>query len=84
MSFGIVLSDGETCRAGVQHFKHSHTFDPKKKITKVEMIINQYEIWIIRINFYSGTQTLIKVGMDDEYIKFNGNRVETFDIADDE
>ncbi len=38
----------------------------------------------MRINFYSGHETLVKVGWDDDYVKRNGRRVESFEIAADE
>ncbi len=37
----------------------------------------------MRINFYSGQETLVKVGCDDD-VKEYGGRVETFEIAADE
>jgi hypothetical protein len=40
---------------------------------------------ILRINFYSGQETLVKVGdEDDDYVKKYGRRVEIFEIAADE
>jgi hypothetical protein len=37
------------------------------------------------INFYSGQETLVQVGWyNDDYIKQEGARVESFEIADDE
>ncbi len=36
------------------------------------------------MNFYSGQETLVKVGADDEYVKNYGGRMETFEIAGDE
>ncbi len=62
----------------------SHTFDPNKKITKVEVIIHKDEDYIIRINFYSGTETLVQVGYNDADVKEEGGRMETFEIAADE
>jgi hypothetical protein len=82
----ITLSNGESCTAG-SHYNvdESHTFDPNKKITKVECIIYQKEWDIVRINFYSGQETLLKVGCDDdEFVKIWGGRVESFEIAADE
>jgi hypothetical protein len=39
----------------------------------------------MRINFYSGQKTLVQVGdNDDDYVKKYGERVESFEIADDE
>jgi hypothetical protein len=64
----------------------SHTFDPNKNITKVEVVVHSDEEWIIRINFYSGQERLVKVGgyNDDYDVKTWGGRVETFEIASDE
>ncbi len=82
----ITLSNGESCTAGSTYkVNSSHTFDQNKKITKVECIIYQNEYAILQINFYSGQETLAKVGMDDQdYIKQYGGRVESFEIAPDE
>jgi hypothetical protein len=41
-------------------------------------------VHIIRINFYSGTQTLVKVGNDDDDVRRSGGRIESVDIAADE
>ena len=48
------------------------------------MIINKNEYVIIRINFYSGTETLVQVGWNDDEVKKYGGRMETFEIAADE
>ncbi len=45
------------------------------------------EAFILRMNFYSGQETLVKVGVnkcDDEIVKLFGGRVESFEIAADE
>ena len=40
---------------------------------------------ILQINFYSGTETIVKVGESNEdYVKARAGRVETFEIAEDE
>jgi hypothetical protein len=39
---------------------------------------------IIKINFYSGKERLVKVGHDDDFVEVYGGRVESFDIADGE
>ncbi len=36
------------------------------------------------MNFYSGQETLLKVGLGDVLVKRNGGRVEIFEIAADE
>ena len=81
----IILSNGESCTAGSAHkVNKSHTFDQNKKITKVECIIHKLESVIMRINFYSGQETLVKVGENDDYVRTWGGRVEIFEIAADE
>ncbi len=42
------------------------------------------EEYIMRINFYSGQETLVQVGAYDEIVETNGGRVEIFEIASDE
>ncbi len=81
----ITLSNGESCTAG-SYYKvdENHTFDPNKKITKVECIMWNDEWSIMRMNFYSGQETLVKVGCDDDDVKEYGKRVEKFEIAADE
>ncbi len=81
----ITLSNGESCTAG-SYFKveNSHTFDPNKKITKVECIMRNDELWILQINFYSGQERLVKVGYNYDDVKRWGGRVESFEIAADE
>ena len=53
----FTLNDGQTCKAGTTVFDKKQSmidkFDQKKKITKVECIINRKEEKIIRINFFS-------------------------------
>ena len=66
-------------------------FDPAKKITTVECVINgskDFSPAIIRINFYSGEELLVAVGADTDWVN---NRLysrkakrEIFTIADDE
>jgi hypothetical protein len=56
----------------------NHKFDPNKKITKVEVIINKDEDMMIRINFYFGEELLVKVGSNDEYVEICGGRTEIF------
>ena len=46
-----------------------HTFRPKKKITKTDVIVDKYESSIIQINFYSGNDLLISTGYENEEIK---------------
>ena len=45
-------------------FMNSHTFDPAKKITKVEVIIYPNECGISRIYFYHQQQRLLQMGKD--------------------
>ena len=48
------------------------------------MIIDRDESYILRINFYSGQETLVKVGNNDDYVKYFGGRVEIFEISGEE
>jgi hypothetical protein len=38
----------------------------------------------MRMNFYSGQETLVQLGCSDDYVKEYGSRVEIFEIAADE
>ena len=40
---GIALSDGQSYKLGPGNFTDSHTFDPAKKITRVEVTIRKDE-----------------------------------------
>jgi hypothetical protein len=62
----------------------SHSFDPSKKITKVEVMICLYEKWLYQINFYHQQQRLVSVGSSDDDAKDYIIRREVFEIADDE
>ena len=60
-------------------YNGSHTFDPAKKITKVEVIIDKHEENILRINFYHREERLVPVGEDnDDIVKEWIGRVEVF------
>ncbi len=85
IKFGLKLSSGDSCTAG-SYYKtnNSHTFVPEKNITKVECIINKNESCIDQINFYSGDELLVKVGLQDWFVKNDSGRVESFEIAGDE
>ena len=72
-SLGFTLNNGQSCRAGRNpdpdrlgldpyKFAHSHTFDPTKKITKIECGIGQSEYSIDRISFYHQKRTLHQFG----------------------
>ncbi len=83
-TLSFTLSNGEHCSAGSRRkVNKSRTFDPKKKITKVEVIIFCNEWYITRMNFYSGQETLVQVGLNGSF-KQENNRVEIFEIAADE
>jgi hypothetical protein len=62
VTFGFVLSDFQGCKAGNYHFDQSYSFNPKEKITRVEVIISWDELFIIKMNFYSGEKLLAQVG----------------------
>ena len=83
-SLELTLSDGQSCKAGTAHnFTHSHTFNPAKKITKVECRLMDQK-YIVQINFYNNTERLVAVGQSDDYVFWNAKKREVFDIAEDE
>ncbi len=48
LTFGLTLNNGESCKAGTKlDFDSSHSFDPAKKISKVETIIENDEDTIL-------------------------------------
>ena len=62
-TFGFTLNDGQSYRAETeQGFNKSHTFDPAKKITKIQCIIDKTKYEIQQINFYINNERLIAVG----------------------
>ena len=84
-TIGFTLNDGQNCKVGRRDFSRSHTFDPAKKITRVETLIHKDEDVIIQIYFYHHQQKLVQVGWEnDGYVKRDGGRIEVFEIADDE
>ena len=70
----FTLSDGQTCTAGTFYVNNygetipddkldqSHTFDPAKKITKIETIIFKAESLLMQINFYHYEERLVQMG----------------------
>ena len=56
----------------------------KKRITKVESIINKAEWNILQTNFYHHRERLVQVGWNDRIVKKHGGRKEVFEIAEDE
>ncbi len=64
--------------------KKSHTFDPSKKITKIECIISKLSNWIYEINFYHGEKRLVEVHTDAKFAAIFDEKVEVFEIAEDE
>ncbi len=82
----MTLSNGESCTAGSRTHKinTSHIFDPNKKISLVEVVINKGEYAIDQINFYSGRELLVQVGLGDDRIYGQRPRWEEFEIAADE
>ncbi len=69
----LELSDGQFLKAGTnQSFTGTYTFDAKKNINKVEVIIKKGETMILWINFYSCQQTLVKVGENDKWVILEG------------
>ena len=84
----FTLSDGQSFQAGKGNFTKSHTFDPTKKITRIEVVFGCYlfshdEWLILHINFYHHQKRLVAVGYNEEDRELGGRR-EFFDIADDE
>ena len=50
-TLGFTLNDGQSCKVGNHYdFKLSHTFDPNKKITRIEVWINKIETWVYQTN----------------------------------
>ena len=86
----FTLNDGQFCKAGNEKdfdrkFMVSHTFDPSKKITKIEVIIDRDEYIMCQIHFYHKEEIIVVVGDDDhEWVKSRGVKKEVFEIADDE
>jgi hypothetical protein len=83
----FTLNDGQFCKAGKEKdfdrkFMISHTFNPSKKITKIEVIIDRDEYIMCQIH---KEEIILVVGDDDhEWVKRRGVRKEVFEIADDE
>ena len=75
VTVGVTLNDGQSCKAGTEDYGYSYTFDPSKKITKIESIVDKDEKWIIRMNFYQHEERLVKVGFWDDYIEEHGGRI---------
>ena len=62
-SLGFILSDGQSYKANkFDNAQKRYTFDQTKKITRVEVIIMKDNGYMIRINFISGTETIVKIG----------------------
>ena len=81
----IALNNGESLRSGTKYdLTTSHDFDQTKKITKIVTTIHLSEYVISQIKFFSGEELLCTWGASDDYIKTDGGRVVTFEIADDE
>ena len=84
-TIGFTLSDDQSCKAGTRDFNQSHTFDPTKKITRIETVITKDESFILQMNFYHHNQKLTSVGLtDDDWVRKNGGRREVFESSEDE
>ncbi len=88
-TIGFTLNDQQFVKAGTQFdLDESFIFDPSKKITRIETIIEEDEFSILQINFYSDQKRLFTVGSSDEYLKkynfYGKGRVEVFKISEDE
>ena len=77
------LNDGQSCKAGPYDCTKRHTFDPSKKITKVEVIIRNDEFMILRINFYHHGERLAQVEFRNNEGNKGDGRVIVFSIGDD-
>ena len=74
-SIGFTISNGQSFRAVSKYdFRNSHTFDPDKKIRKVEVTLWKDESGIAKINFHSLQEILVSVGSSNS----DGGRVEKF------
>ena len=56
------LNDGQICKVGTFIEADGHWFDPAKKITRIECIIDDHEWYIFQINFYHGEERLVQAG----------------------
>ena len=83
-ALGLAFNDGSACKAGTSGFKHQHTFDPAKKITKIVCIIHKDEWYILQIHFYHNEEVLVVVGSPDWFVEEWAGRKEEFEIAEDE
>ncbi len=78
-SIGFTLSNGNSCLAGTSYeVINRYTFDPKKKITRIEATIRPDEWQIHQINFYSGEELLVTVGASEGKTRLASGRVEIF------
>ena len=84
LTLGSTLNVGQSYLAGTRGFNNDHTFDPTKKITRIECIFAKNEQTIYQINFYHHQQRLVAVGINDDLIKAHGGRREVFEIGEDE
>ena len=87
-TIGFTLNDQQFVKAGTEYnFEKSFIFDPSKKITRIETIIEENELSILQINFYSNQERLVTVGISDDGNKkynYKAGRVEVFTISADE
>ena len=83
-TIGFTLNDGQNCKAVNDNFKSFHTFDPNKKITRIETIISSDEYVIAQINFYHNEERLVATGKSDSVMSERGGVRVIFDIAANE
>ncbi len=55
----FMLSDYQNCKAARMEGSFIHRFDPAKKITKIECIINKTESKILKMNFFNNQELLV-------------------------
>ena len=66
LKLGFTRSDGESCKVGTcDDLTKSHSFDPTKKITCVDVTISMTEAGIKLIKFWHNNEILVQLG-DDE------------------
>ena len=83
----FTLNDRQTCSTSYILDKAHYKFDPKTKITDVEVIISESEGSILQINFFHEHKRIVHVAyfLDDEDLRVHGGgRREIFWMTEDE
>ena len=82
-TFGMTLSDGSACKAGIlcPNYNTCFNIDPTKQIAKIEMIMHKNDMILGQINFFDKNGgNLYKMGNDC----YATGRRETFLIGENE